>query len=107
MPEVRSPWGRYREYAPIGDDGMTEISHAASCDINYIVRRYTATGSLPPPGYKPVYADVVNLQGDLGERIRWSKETIERYNEWLAEQLAPKPSNPIADTTPTPTPQAS
>lgn len=79
---IRSPRERYRvQYYPVGES-MTEQGHAESCDINNIIRRHTRSGAIPPPDDAPIYADVTQLQGELGERLSWANELQLRVEEF-------------------------
>lgn len=49
---------RRRVVTPVGNDGMTEQSHKAACDINNIMARYTRTGVMEHVReFEPVYSE--------------------------------------------------
>lgn len=92
---VRHPAERQRIQTVIIGESMTHQSHAESCDINSIIRRFDNTGTFPPGRENGQYADVVGLQGDLTERINMSRQTLdeagralEQHNEKLAADKA-------------------
>jgi hypothetical protein len=77
LPEVRHPSSRVRVYTRVRGKSRTHQSHKESVDINNIVRRFDHTGELPPANRPPQYADVTHLQGDLTDRINFSRETLD------------------------------
>lgn len=85
MKAVRNPYQRHRVQTPIFGESMTHQSHAESCDINNIIRRYDNTGTLPPAAREAQYGDVTDLQVDLTERINTSRETLDKAGRALAE----------------------
>lgn len=73
-------------YSPSADDpgvetgpGITEQHHQESCDINYILDRYTQTGYLPPSKVEPMFADTAEL-GDFLETQLKVKEAEAAFN---------------------------
>lgn len=91
---VRHPFERVRtQYATQGDS-KTHQSHADSCDINNIIRRFDNTGTLPPTTREAQYADVTALQeGDLTERINHSRVVLDAAGrEMEAKQKAEQKS---------------
>lgn len=88
---VRDPRDRYAvRYFPSGQS-MTELSHAQSCDINYIVNRYQATGYFPPAKKPPVYADVTPVQGrTLQEMLQFVDKAKAQYQVIIDELEARK-----------------
>lgn len=86
---VRHPAERCRTYTPVIGESMTHQSHAESCDVNRIIKRFENTGSLPENTREAQYADCVNLQGDLTERINMSREILDQAGRDLeAKRLA-------------------
>lgn len=84
-PVVRDPRQRYIvRYFPSGES-MTELSHAQSCDINYIVNRYQATGFFPQAKKPPIYADVTPAQKPLNELIDFVHKAKTRYQVIIDE----------------------
>lgn len=77
-PCVRHPFERVRTPTIIHGESMTHQSHADSCDINNIIRKFDRTGVLPPSTRPEQYADVTGLQGDLTERINSSREILDK-----------------------------
>lgn len=75
-PYIRRPFERVRTYTVIKGESMTQQSHAESCDINNIIRRFDNTGVLPPAKHEAQYADVTSLQVDLTEAYNRAAETI-------------------------------
>lgn len=86
MIPVRSPYDRHRHITHIYGESLTHQSHAESCDINNIIRRFDNTGILPPSTREPQYADVTGLQGDLTERINESRETLDAAGRHLEQK---------------------
>lgn len=85
-PYVRPPWFRARlAYKCVGES-RAQQSHKDLTDINNIVDRYARTGGLPPARMEPSYADVTELQGDLGERIKKSREIIATADRHFEKQ---------------------
>jgi len=76
-PTVRHPFERKRVAFKSDLPSMTHQSHADSCDINKIIRRFDNTGELPTRPGDPQFADVTHLQGDLTEKINYSRETLD------------------------------
>lgn len=79
-PYIRKPFERCRTYTVVAGESMTQQSHADTCDINSIIRRFDNTGVLPPPRHEPQYADVTALQVDLTEAYNSARETIATAN---------------------------
>lgn len=77
-PRVRHPYERVRVTTTFSGKSMTHQSHAESCDINNIIRKFDRTGVLPPSTRPEQYADVTGLQGDLTERINTSREILDK-----------------------------
>lgn len=95
-PYVRPPWFRMSlKFHPEGES-MTQQHHRDQTDINNIVERYARTGNLPPGRLESQYADVTELQGDLGERILASRETMEAAEKFITEKRKSK-SKPDGD----------
>ncbi|MEM2002562.1 MAG: hypothetical protein QXT77_07965 [Candidatus Methanomethylicaceae archaeon] len=65
---------------------MTHQSHADSCDINNIIRRFDRTGVLPPSDRPQQFADVTGLQGDLTDRINSSREILDKAGRVVDEK---------------------
>lgn len=61
---VRNPHDRLRVNFETVGESMTDTSHAAAADINYIVERFARSGQLPPVTRPGVYDDVSHLQVD-------------------------------------------
>jgi len=108
---IRRPLWRERVQTHILDESMTHQSHAESCDINAIIRRYERTGSLPPATKPPQYGDVTAMQGDLTERLVKAEEVINTSREHVKRKrkerqdslpLEPSPAAPAAPVTPAP-----
>lgn len=85
---IRNPYERHRHYTHVYGESRTHQSHAESCDINNIIKRFDNTGELPPATREPQYADVTALQGDLTERINQSRETLDTAGRQLEENQA-------------------
>lgn len=84
---VRSPRERYAvRYLPSGES-MTELSHAQSCNINYIVNRYQATGHFPPARKPPVYADVTPVQGKTLQEMLSFVDNAKRQYQVIVDEL--------------------
>lgn len=86
MKTVRHPFERVRTPTIILGESMTHQSHAESCDINNIIRRFDRTGVLPPGTRPAQYADVTALQGDLTERINTSREILDTAGRALEQK---------------------
>lgn len=82
---VRKPYHRTRCQSIQGGESMTDRSQAQASDVNFIVKQYARTGTLPPPRMQPQYADVTGLQGDLTDRLNWANEQVEAARAHLAE----------------------
>lgn len=91
-PVIRKPYERVRTRTPIRGASMTHQSHAETCDINNIIRRFDNTGVLPPARYEAQYADVTPLQGDLTEAYNQSLETIDTANQFAVQRTKEKNS---------------
>lgn len=87
LPKVRHPAIRIRTITPIVGESMTHQSHASSCDINNIIKRFDNTGLLPSGSREGQYADVTPLQGDFTDIINRSKELIEDYDRFRASYI--------------------
>lgn len=86
-PYIRKPYERTpRVRTPVIGKSMTHQSHASSCDINNIIRKFDNTGVLPPARHEPQYADVTALQGDLTEAYNKSLETTSAANKFIKER---------------------
>lgn len=86
-PKVRMPWERLRVQTPMVGESMTHQSHAESCDINHIIRRYDNTGLLPDGRGPGQYADVTHLQEkQLDQMITESRETLDKAGRELEEK---------------------
>lgn len=89
-PYVRPPWFRARLVFHCYGESRTQQHHKDLTDINNIVNRYARTGEMPPAKSEPSYADVSELQGDLGERIVKSRETIDKAEAHFERRKAEK-----------------
>lgn len=85
-PRVRHPYERARVTTIFTGESMTHQSHADSCDINNIIRKFDRTGVLPPSTRPEQYADVTGLQGDLTERINTSREILDKAGRVVEQQ---------------------
>lgn len=74
-PKMLKPWERIRVQIEGGGDTEVDQSAKQETDVNTIVNRYQRTGQLPP-GREGIFADVSNFQGELTERLEWSKEAV-------------------------------
>lgn len=98
---VRGPNERVRTpYYHVGES-MTEQSHAEDCDVNSIIKRYSRSGSLPPPGSPPIFEDVSELNRPYSELLRESEATVEAFEAFSASEAAA-----AAAAAPTPPPAA-
>lgn len=104
---LRSPYDRHRVPTVIEGPSRTEASHAEASDINYIVKRFARTGSLPPPTRQGTYADCTPFSGSLLERLEWADEIITAHN--ASQNALQGPSEPLqgSDIPPPATPVAS
>lgn len=87
-PYIRKPFERVRTYTIIAGESMTQQSHAETCDINNIIRRFDNTGVLPPAKHEAQYADVTGLQIDLTEAYNRATETIATAESDIAKYNA-------------------
>lgn len=85
-PYIRKPYERVRTTTPVIGESMTHQSHAETCDINNIIRKFDNTGTLPPARYEPQYADVTGLQTDLTEAYNQAKEKISLAKSFAKER---------------------
>jgi len=108
---IRRPLWRERVQHIVEGESLTHQSHAESCDVNNIIRRYERTGELPPARRPPQYGDVTSLQGDLTERHEAAKEVIQTSREHVNKRrkerqeslpLETPPAAPPAPVTPPP-----
>lgn len=77
----------------------TRQDHAPACDINNIVERYHRTGMVPPSrGLQPQYADVTSLQGDITERLSFSRQVVGQVADNLKERMSKKGNKSAAPT---------
>lgn len=74
-PFVRPRWCRERLMMDFGSESSVQQGFGEQTNINEIVKRFQRTGFMPPQR-QPVYADVVDLQGDLTELIERSRQVI-------------------------------
>jgi len=78
FPFVRRPWQRHRLITEITGESRTHQSHAESCDINHIIRRFDNTGLLPDGRGPGQYEDVTHLQNkQTDELILESRKSLE------------------------------
>lgn len=74
----------------------TRQDHANATDINVIVERYQRTGMMPPSrGVQPQYADVSELQGDITERLEFSRSTIDQVQADVRNARMKKPASSV------------
>lgn len=90
-PSIRRPWERHRFYTQITGESMTHQSHAESCDINQIIRRYDNTGLIPEGRGPGQYGDVSHLQtAQTADLILESRQTLEKANRDLKDHKSKK-----------------
>ena len=83
--------GKYSETH--NDDGLTEQSHAASCDINLILAQFMETGIMPNMKQNnPQYADVteINFQ-DIQNQLANAKSLFEELPDPVKAQFDNEP----------------
>lgn len=103
MRQVRNYGHRERVALHITEPSMTEQHHAMSCDVNHIIKRFQATGQLPP-GNAGQYLDAVPFQRTLQERIHSSQEIISGFAEAAAslDEAPPPTPAPVDPVQPAP-----
>lgn len=78
-PEMRHPAQRVRVTYTCEGESMTHQSHAETCDINNIIRRYDNTGLLPDGRGPGSYADITQLQNKtFAEQIVESRDVLDK-----------------------------
>lgn len=73
---LRYPFERTRVGIVFELPSRTVNSFKDETDINNIVNRFARSGMLPPNPGGGVFADVTGLQGDLTERVNFSKQVV-------------------------------
>lgn len=93
--KVRRGWERERVATVITGESKTQQSHAASVDVNNIIKRFERTGVMPTGLSPGQYGDVSDLNAPLGELIESSKATLgaagvalEEHNTKVAKEQA-------------------
>lgn len=104
---IRRPWTRERVQHTVVGESLTHQSHADSCDVNNIIRRYERTGELPLARRPPQYGDVTGLQGDLTERHQAAQEIIETSREHVKKRRKERQETLPLETPPAAPPAAS
>ena len=82
---VKKPRERVRHISIIRGESVTDKSQGSEWEIDNIVNKFTRSGVLPQQTNKGkgVYADVTQLQGDLGERLEWAQNVINEAQAYL------------------------
>lgn len=93
----RKPWMRMPFYTVIEGESMTQQSHAASCDINAIIRKFDRTGELPVGRVSGTFGDVTGLQGDLTEQINASRAVQSKVRGVIDERRKAEEAEAQAD----------
>ncbi len=83
--------GKYSELH--NDDGLTEQSHASSCDINLILAQFMETGILPNMKQStPQYADVTGIDfQDIQNQLANAKSLFEELPDPVKAQFDNEP----------------
>lgn len=89
-PFVRPRWCRERLMMDFGSESSVQQGFGEQTNINEIVKRFQRTGFMPPQR-QPVYADVVDLQGDLTELIERSRQVIATAEEFASSWTPAEP----------------
>lgn len=104
---VRMPNGpRIRQVMDNPYPSNTIDSAGNDTDVNIIMARFERTGILPPATVEPVYADVVDLQGDLTEISQRAAEALaiaNKFAETWTQDQAEKAAAAAAASPPEPT----
>lgn len=78
----------------ITGESMTHQNHAASCDVNNIIRQFDRTGQLPPALRAPMYGDVSHLNRPFSDLALSSQGTLGDYATDILNAERQKVANP-------------